>query len=287
MLRLILSLAILLIISSFTSLKDAKFFYESGMKHLDSRNFVGAISDFTHAISIDPKYKEAYYQRANAKLLLGEELRVAIKDIFNDLLKAKELGECDAVKLLLKKAQTECYTVNAKLSSQDEVFCLDYENANLTQMPKHTYRLSSLLSLHLSYNKIRFINTLHTLHNLLILNIDHNELTTLPSTLGQLSSLIELNASNNNINALPQEIVQLKHLKVLYLRNNQLRQLPANIDKLESLEILDLSLNKLKKIPANLFKIKKLKRIYLIGNDLKEKDVNILRQQLPNTDIYF
>lgn len=286
MLRLIFYVILLFTTSAF-SIKDARFFYESGMKHLSNHDFVGAISDFTHAISIDPAYKEAYYQRAKAKLLLGIEIRVAIKDIFSDLLRAKELGESEAVKLLLKNAQMECYTINASLSKNEEVFCLDYENANLTQMPAQAYRLSSLLSLHLSHNRIRTIGSLHKLHNLLILNIDNNELTTLPSTLGSLSSLIELNASNNNISELPSEITQLKHLKTLYLRNNQLSQLPADIDRLASLEVLDLSLNKLKQIPTKLFKIKQLKRLYLIGNNLKQKDINRLRQQLPQTEIYF
>lgn len=286
MLRLIFYVILLFTTSAF-SIKDARFFYESGMKHLRNHDFVGAISDFTHAISIDPTYKEAYFQRANAKLLLGIEIRVAIKDIFSDLLRAKELGESEAVKLLLKKAQMECYTINAKFSPSEEVFCLDYENANITQMPAQAYGLGSLLSLHLSYNKMSTIGSLHRLHNLLILNIDNNELTTLPPTVGQLSSLIELNASNNNIITLPSEITQLQHLKTLYLRNNQLSQLPANIDKLASLEVLDLSLNKLKKIPAKLSKIKQLKRLYLTGNDLKQKDVNRLRQQLPHTEIYF
>ncbi len=286
MLRLVFYILLLFTTSSF-GIRDARFFYESGMKHLSNRNFVGAISDFTHAISIDSTYKEAYFQRANAKLLLGIEIRVAIKDILSDLLRAKELGESEAVKLLLKKAQMECYTIDAKFSPNEEVFCLDYENANLTQLPEQAYSLGSLLSLHLSHNKMHTIGSLHKLHNLLILNIDNNKLTTLPPTVGLLSSLIVLNISNNNISALPSEITQLQQLKTLYLRNNQLRQLPADMDKLASLEVLDLSLNNFEEIPANLFKIKQLKRLYLSGNDIKQKDVNRLRQQLPHTEIYF
>lgn len=286
MLRYALCFTILLTFSSF-NVGNAVLFYESGMAHLSKQNFIGAISDFTHAISINPQYKEAYYQRATAKLLLEAELRMATNDIFDDLLKAKELGDSKAVKLLLKKAQMECYTINAKLDSDNEVFCLDYENADLSQIPAHTYGLSSLLSLHLSHNKIAVIHSLQALNNLLILSIDNNELITLPSTVGMLSSLVELNASNNYISSLPQEITQLHNLRVLYLRGNQLAELPTDMDRLESLEVLDLSLNKLKEIPANLFKIKKLKTLYLTGNDFKEKDILKLKQQLPNTVIYF
>lgn len=286
MLKLIFYTLTLLIVSAF-SFKDAHSFYESGMAHLQNQNFVSAIADFTHAISINPSYREAYYQRAKAKLFLGEELKVTIKDIFHDLLKAKELGEVDAIKLLLKKAQMECYTIKARIKAQDEIFCLDYENANLTKMPNMPSKLYSLLSLHLNCNKIRSLGTLNFLPNLLILNIANNQLSSLPISIGELPSLVELNASSNNIRSMPIEITKLKHLKALYLRDNELEGLPTNIDSLKSLEVLDLSLNKLKKIPISLFKIKGLKRLYLSGNELKEADIDTLRQQLPNTVVYF
>lgn len=286
MLRLILFTTILFMLSSFSP-KDAGTFYESGMRHLQNRNFIAAIRDFTHAISINPAYREAYYQRAKAKLFLGETMSITIKDTFNDLLIAKQLGQADAVMLLMKKAQMECYTASAKLSTKSDIFCLDYENANLSKMPSLPSKLDLLLSLHLNFNKICSLNTLQFLPNLLILNIANNELDSLPASINQLPSLVELNASSNHLVALPTQISELKNLKVLYLRNNQLSSLPSNIEKLKSLEILDLSLNKLNKVPTYLFKIKNLKKLYLYGNDLKEKDVDFLRQQLPNTVVYF
>lgn len=286
MLRFFVCVYIIIATSAFRA-KDAISYYQSGLKHIDNKNFIAAISDFTHAISIKPAFKEAYYQRAKAKIYLNEEVKVVVKDIFNDLLKAQELGESEAIKLLMKKSEMECYTINANIDRKEDVFCLDYTNAALTKLPTHLDLYNSLFSLHLSYNKIVIIDKLPNLKNLLVLNINNNKLEKLPANISVLSALLELNASSNHLHTLPEEMVALKNLRVLYLRNNKLKKLPPQISNLQSLEILDLSLNQLKKLPAGLSTLKNLKALYLSGNDLSEKEVNLLKQQLSKTAIYF
>lgn len=273
--------------SSAFKMKDALTYYQSGLQHLDSREFVAAIADFTHAISINPKYREAYFQRGKAKLFLNEEVSINIKDALNDLIIAKELGDKEAIKLLLKKSNIECYTIKAKWKNKDDVFCLDYENASLTRFPHHINELQSLLSLHLSNNKIKSLPPFLKLKNLLVLDMDNNKLEFLPKTINFLSSLTELNVSANNLRTLPNEITQLKNLKTLYLRNNKLEKLPLKIEELQLLEVLDLSLNRLQLVPMSLYKMKNLKHLYLSGNPLSESEIQELKKRLPNAVIYF
>lgn len=246
--RYFILISLLLFTSAFYQLKDAKSYYESGMRHLKNKQFIPAIADFTHAISINVRFKEAYLQRAKAKLFLREETElIAIKDIYSDLLRAKELGEKEALYFLWKKARTECYTPKAQLTGKEEVYCLDYGHANLKRFPSQVNHFTSLLSLHLNHNQISRIGYFPALNNLITLCIDNNSLTYLPANIHQLSALVELNASFNQLKALPNTITQLKNLKVLYLRGNKIERLPTAISQLQSLEILDLSLNSLKK----------------------------------------
>ena len=52
--------------------KDAYYFYERGLNKLDNGNYKGAISDFTEAIKINPKFGNAYYNGGLAKLNLKD-----------------------------------------------------------------------------------------------------------------------------------------------------------------------------------------------------------------------
>ena len=287
MLRLLSSILVFLLLSAFGAKRDATTFYQSGVEHLDKKEFVAAIADFTHAISMKPKYKEAYFQRAKAKFFLSEEMSMSVEDALNDLLIAKTLGETDAIKFLLKKSNATCYTLTAKWRNKNEVFCLDYNNANLVRVPTHINELNNLLSLHLGNNKIKSLPLFLKMNNLLILDMSNNKLEFLPKTIHLLSSLTELYLSSNNLRTLPNEITQLKNLKILYLRNNKLEKLPTSIELMQSLEVLDISLNNLQNLPISIYKLRNLKALYLSGNKLSESEIIELKVRLPNTAIYF
>ncbi len=279
--------SLLLLTSAFHQLKDAKSYYESGMNHLRNRQFLPAIADFTHAISMNARFKEAYLQRAKAKILLREETElIAIKDIYSDLLKAKELGDKEAFYFLWKKARTECYTLKAQLTSKEEVYCLDYSRANLKKFPVQINHHTSLLSLHLNHNQISRIGYFPVLKNLIALDISNNALISLPANTHQLSALVELNASFNQLKTLPYGIAQLKNLKALYLRGNRVEHISATIRQLKSLEILDLSFNSLKKVPEGIESLKNLQALYLFGNQIPESEIELLKTKMPYTVIY-
>ena len=55
------------------------------------------------------------------------------------------------------------------------------------------------------------------------LNINTNQLTSLPLDIGTWSSMVELNLGTNQLNSLPDDISKLQNLEVLILSNNSLR----------------------------------------------------------------
>jgi Leucine-rich repeat (LRR) protein len=63
----------------------------------------------------------------------------------------------------------------------------------------------------------------------------------------QLQSLKWLDLQNNQITSVPDSIGQLQKLEYLYLHNNQLTALPDSIGQLQSLKRLDLDNNQLSK----------------------------------------
>lgn len=97
-------------------------FYKRGLEKLEKKDKSGAIREFTEAIKLNPKYAEAYYQRANAHFMASNFQRAA-----EDASKAIELKKnyveaysrhCAALLLLQQpqKAEEQC-TQAIKLNS--------------------------------------------------------------------------------------------------------------------------------------------------------------------------
>ncbi|KOR30146.1 hypothetical protein TI04_06910 [Achromatium sp. WMS2] len=68
--------------------------------------------------------------------------------------------------------------------------------------------------------------------NLTTLDLEGNQLSTLPPEIGQLHNLTELDLTNNQLRTLPPEIGQLQNLTELDLSNNQLTEFPQILLKL-------------------------------------------------------
>ena len=77
------------------------------------------------------------------------------------------------------------------------------------------------------------------------LNLDSNQLSSLPTEIGQLTSLRELDLDANRLTTVPAEIGLLTLLKELKLSDNQLTSVPAEIGQLTSLTELYLCNNQL------------------------------------------
>ncbi|KAL2597619.1 hypothetical protein AAZV13_11G174500 [Glycine max] len=102
---------------------------------------------------------------------------------------------------------------------------LDCNNNSITDVPDEIARLTGLDKLFINANEIvdKSIRWegLTTLKYLTVLSLNHNNLTTLSSTLGSLTSLRELHVSNNKLSGLPNEIRHLTQLEVLRANNNR------------------------------------------------------------------
>ena len=78
-----------------------------------------------------------------------------------------------------------------------------------------------------------------------ILDLDYNNLTTLPPEIARFRLLQFLDLSDNNLTMLPPEIGNLPYLYSLHLQNNLLTTLPSQIGNLKKLQKLSLINNKL------------------------------------------
>jgi len=77
------------------------------------------------------------------------------------------------------------------------------------------------------------------------LNISHNLLTMVPSSLPQITHLVALDLSKNQISDLPENFGLLVKLRALDLYSNQIEKLPLSFAQLKSLRWLDLKENPL------------------------------------------
>ena len=83
----------------------------------------------------------------------------------------------------------------------------------------------------------------------------------------------------------PKIILFLKKLTILDLSKQKLKNI-TTIEKFDNLEELDLSNNAIYDI-IPLARIKSLKKIIIYENPILQKDIDWLRQQLPNCIIHF
>uniref|UniRef100_A0A0R0HI53 Ubiquitin-like domain-containing protein n=1 Tax=Glycine max TaxID=3847 RepID=A0A0R0HI53_SOYBN len=127
---------------------------------------------------------------------------------------------------------------------------LDCNNNSITDVPDEIARLTGLDKLFINANEIvdKSIRWegLTTLKYLTVLSLNHNNLTTLSSTLGSLTSLRELHVSNNKLSGLPNEIRHLTQLEVLRANNNRLFS--------KKNKALYLGNTRMKSLPSKLFK---------------------------------
>ncbi len=276
-----------LLFSSFAQ-PDAQNYYESGVKNLKSNDFIKAIGDFTSAISINPKFGDAYYQRALAKDLMGKKMGFVNSELCFDLVQAMKYGNKEAISLLEKTCMGECFNLQSAYVEPELVLCADFSSKVIITMPNGTDNLMNLIKINLFNNKLtKFPEVLTKCDGLMQLDISSNKITDISPNIKNLVFLNEINLNKNQLTNLPYEFGELKNLKSLYIRGNLLKEMPKSIAKLTSLENLDLSINSLTTLPIEISNLKKLKTLSLVGNPISKKDQKLIQALLPTCKIFF
>lgn len=275
-------------ISSAFTQPDAQSFYDSGLTSIKSKDYIKAIGDLTNAVSIRVNFADAYLMRAKAKILLGEEMGFVNSEACADLVMALRYKNKDAAALLEKHCMGECFDNKTAFLEPEMVFCGDFSNKMLSELPANSNNLPNIVRLNLFNNKLTKVSDkIAPLYTLLALDLSSNKIVDVSAEISKLVSLRELNLNKNLITQLPVEFGNLNELKFLYLRSNMLEELPKSIARLKNLETLDLSLNKLTFLPIEIANLKNLKSLNLVGNDISKDKQEIISKLLPNTKIYF
>jgi hypothetical protein len=144
---------------------------------------------------------------------------------------------------------------------------LELASNRLEVLPATFGNLTNLAKLNLECNRLRRIP--ETLSRLTIktLNLNSNDLVSLPRCLGSMPNLVVLSVNSNRLKYLPSEIGDSKTLAQLHVCNNRLMELPEEIGKLgNSLTNLWLDFNNLSAVPMSFYKLTNLIELKMEGN---------------------
>ncbi|BDD01334.1 leucine-rich repeat domain-containing protein [Persicobacter psychrovividus] len=101
--------------------------------------------------------------------------------------------------------------------------------------------------------------------NLKNLDLEYNELTSIPDYVFEIPSLEVLGFRGNKISEIPEKISKLQKLRRIYVTNNQLRNLPKSFGQMPNLETISVWGNAISKenLPVEMFDISREKKCYL------------------------
>ncbi|MGY3794791.1 leucine-rich repeat domain-containing protein [Aquimarina sp. 433] len=129
---------------------------------------------------------------------------------------------------------------------------LNLANNNLTVLPENIINITTLKDLNLSYNNMKdpkTYNLLGQLPKLYSLWIDHNELETLPATIGNLKQIRFLYIDHNNLAYMPDSMIDMKKLWVIHAGYNKFKKLPTVFAKMKVLLMVHINNNEITTIP--------------------------------------
>ncbi|GFO39701.1 leucine-rich repeat-containing protein [Plakobranchus ocellatus] len=150
----------------------------------------------------------------------------------------------------------------------------DLSYGNLDTIPECTLqRTNSIHSLQLDNNDITSLPcSIGLFKKLIVLDISSNKMTFIPDEICQLTKMRTLIAKNNHLTtaSFPKGLSSLKSLEVLNVSGNHLEIFPTQFTLLEKLQVLHIGGNVLKKLPSSIKALSKLEVLYLGGNCLSE-----------------
>lgn len=159
---------------------------------------------------------------------------------------------------------------------------LNLSNNKLTELPENIINLTTLKDLNLSYNNMKApktYNLLGQLPKLYSLWIDHNELETLPPTIGNLKQIRFLYVDHNNLDQLPDSMIDMKKLWVIHAGYNKFRELPTVFAKMKVLLMVHINNNEISTIPKT-YETEKypLAGLLLDNNAFSKEEVERVKQ---------
>ena len=141
-------------------------------------------------------------------------------------------------------------------------------------------KFTALKWLYMSHNNLKTVpESVGFIKTLEVLKLDHNELEEVPEVIGDLEKLIWLILNDNEIRALPESIGKLRLLEELHLDHNQLVELPDSIGDLKFLKKLFLENNCLKFLPDTINGMESLAQLPLSCNFLSDLPKEIVEMK--------
>jgi Leucine-rich repeat (LRR) protein len=132
-------------------------------------------------------------------------------------------------------------------------------------------------------------NALVSGENESVMSLDLNglEMGTISPLISEFTNLEEILLNFNSLTKIPEEIFDLKKIKSIHLEYNLLTEISPKIENLSNLERLYLGGNNLSTLPVEIKNLKNLKELTLYDNDFSEKEMERIKEMLPNVKIFF
>lgn len=163
-------------------------FIKNGMDNFTSGNYEAAIAQFTNAINCSQMTDLAYFMRARAYQMLGENEKAAA-----DFQMSAELNP-----LLSNIGNAIIWNdLDEAVENSDIVYFLNLDNQGITSIP---------------------MDDIKKLKKLVNLSLNNNALSDLPDSISELSNLQVISLQANPLQSLPDNLDKLKNLKELNLR---------------------------------------------------------------------
>lgn len=174
-----------------------------------------------------------------------------------------ELASMPSLEVIyLRNTQITNFTMLVSLTSVKE---LDLSNIKMASAPDALEAMAKLEKLYLSGCGLKsFPASIATSGQLTYLNLDRNNIESLPETLPVNLRWLRLNS--NALSSIPEALGKLTKLQRIYLRDNRLSSLPQSMSALTEIEDVMLAGNHFDAFPSVLTSLPKLRNLDLRGN---------------------
>lgn len=238
-------------------------------------------AEFLMDIGLNPKFYRDLDSDSKRNVIYGDNILVIAKEnhiraISLSNWKPESLPESIRNLEKLKYLNLSCNELKILPTSIDELTQLKFLDLGWNKfqsIPSFLAKVKSVKNfrLDLDHNEIKSIpKWIDNLESLNYLNLRKNHIEVIPDSIGNLRNLEFLDLRENRLEIIPDSIGSIPALKVLWLNNNRIKYIPKSIGALISLEVLDLGNNNIQEIPEEISKLKSLEYLNLKYNKIKE-----------------